>query len=339
MRCCPIPPPLESHFGNLINFMLDGRVIPFLGAGANQCSRPQAAIWHVDRCEYLPSGPELSKHLAANFNCPEDEITDLSHISEYVALTSGSGALYRELHDVFDRDYPPTALHRFLATWPSLLREKGYPVRYQLIVTTNYDDVLERAFGEANEPFDLVIYLAEGVNRGKFLHVGPDGRSKIIDVPNRYRNLSLDQRSVILKIHGAVDRSSAEGDNDSYVITEDHYIDYLTRTELTSLVPATLAARLRRSHFLFLGYGLRDWNLRVILHRIAGAQALTYKSWAVQLNPTSLDQKFWGHRDVDILDMSLERYVAVLRGRTRLLPRSAKVSHAGQPIYGTDAVL
>jgi hypothetical protein len=80
--------------------------------------------------------------------------------------------------------------------------------------------------GEANEPFDLVIYLAEGVNRGKFLNVGPDGRSKIIDVPNRYRNLSLDQRSIILKIHGAVDRSSAEGDNDSFVITEDHYIDY-----------------------------------------------------------------------------------------------------------------
>jgi hypothetical protein len=82
--------------------------------------------------------------------------------------------------------------------------------------------------GEANEPFDLVIYLAEGVNRGKFLHVGPDGRSKIIDVPNRYRNLSLDQRSIILKIHGAVDRSSAEGDNDSFVITEDHYIESMT---------------------------------------------------------------------------------------------------------------
>jgi hypothetical protein len=42
---------------------------------------------------------------------------------------------------------------------------------------------------------------------------------------------------------------------------------------------------------------------------------------------------------VDILDMSLERYVGVLRGRSRLLPKAAKVSHAGQPIYGADAVL
>ena len=68
----------------------------------------------------------------------------------------------------------------------------------------------------------------------------------------------------------------------------------------------TLAAKLRKSHFLFLGYGLRDWNMRVILHRIAGEQRLTYKSWAIQRAPTDLDQKFWDRRDVDILDVDLD---------------------------------
>jgi hypothetical protein len=43
-----------------------------------------------------------------------------------------------------------------------------------------------------------------------------------------------------------------------------------------------LAVKLRKSHFLFLGYSLRDWNLRVIFHRILGAQRLKYKSWAIQ---------------------------------------------------------
>jgi SIR2-like domain len=339
MKWSPIPAELDGHFTNLTNFLLDGRVIPFLGAGVNQFHRPQGAVWSSDDCDYLPDGSELSRHLAATFSCPPADITDLLRVSEYVALTSGSGALYRELHDLFNRDYPPTALHRFFATWPSLLREKGYPVKYQLIVTTNYDDVLERAFREANEPFDLVIYLAEGSNRGKFLHTAPNGKSQVIDIPNRYRDLSLDDRSVILKIHGAVDRSSPDGEDDSFVITEDHYIDYLTRTDLANLIPITLAAKLRRSHFLFLGYSLRDWNLRVILHRIAGAQSLTYKSWAVQLRPTELDQKFWGRRDVDVLDMPLERYVGVLRGRTRLLRSREQVAHEGQPFYGVDAVL
>jgi hypothetical protein len=76
--------------------------------------------------------------------------------------------------------------------------------------------------------------------------------------------------------------SNPDGDGDSYVITEDHYIDYLTRTELEHLLPATILPTIRKSHFLFLGYGLRDWNMRVILHRIAGDQQLTYKSWAIQ---------------------------------------------------------
>ena len=37
---------------------------------------------------------------------------------------------------------------------------------------------------------------------------------------------------MILKIHGAIDRAGPEAEWDSYVITEDHYIDYLTRTEI-----------------------------------------------------------------------------------------------------------
>src|SRR5262249_13026555 len=109
MSSLPDSSATEGHFNNLINFMLDGRVVPFLGAGANQTGRPHGAIWDVERSDYLPSGSELSKHLAVSFSySPSDisEMTDLLHVSEYVALTSGSGALYRELHDVFNRDYP-----------------------------------------------------------------------------------------------------------------------------------------------------------------------------------------------------------------------------------------
>ena len=253
MKCCPIPATLDGHFTNLINFMQDGRVIPFLGAGANLCSRPESVAWTGDRSDYLPSGPELSRHLAESFNCPPAEVTDLLHVSEYVALTIGFCAGYRELHDVFNRDYPPTTLHRFFATWPGLLREKGYPVKYQLIVTTNYDDVLERAFREAGEPFDLVIYVADGPDRGKFLHVPPDGPSQIIDVPNRYRNLSLDSRSVIKKIHGAVDRSFA-GWRRRQLRDHGGSLHRLPDADGSREPrPRHDGGQTRRSHFLFLG--------------------------------------------------------------------------------------
>ena len=67
-------------------------------------------------------------------------------------------------------------------------------------------------FREADEPFDLVTFIAGGENRGKFMHTTSDrDTSFLIEKPNEYRGLSLDQRSVILKIHGTVNRLDPEG--------------------------------------------------------------------------------------------------------------------------------
>ena len=310
--------PLDTHYNTIVNAITNGRVVLFFGAGINLCGRPEDTAWQ--RGQYLPSGGELAEYLANEFDYPPGEMKELVRVSQYVAVMIGSGPLYEELHSLFDADYQPTPLHRFFAALPGLLREQGYSRPNQLIVTTNYDDLMERAFQDEGEPFDLVSYVAEGQQRGLFLHWPPDGEARLIEKPNEYRGLSLDQRPVILKIHGAVDR--ATGEKDSYVITEDHYIDYLTRTDISNLVPVTLAAKLRRSHFLFLGYSLRDWNLRVILHRIWGAQKLSWRSWAIQLDPQPVDREFWRKRDVDIHDVRLEEYVATLRERMRTLPHA-----------------
>ena len=319
-----MPDPLDMHYKMVIKAITDGRVVPFLGAGVNLCGRPEGLAWSRRQFEYLPSGSELAEHLAEEFYYPEDKTQDLVRVSQYITVMQGSGPLYLALHDLFDGDYPPTLLHQFLATLPAALREKGYPPRYQLIVTTNYDDLMERAFQAAGEPFDMVSYVAEGEQRGKFLHWPAEGETRLIERPNEYRGLSLDQRPVILKIHGAVDRVTAEWD--SFVITEDHYIDYLTRTDISNLMPVTLVAKLKRSHFLFLGYSLRDWNLRVILHRIWGEQKLSWKSWAIQLHPDPIEEEFWSKRGVDILNVRLEEYVTALSERMQALPRAGGTS-------------
>lgn len=324
--------PLDAHYRMLIKAITDGRVVPLLGAGVNLCGRPEGVAFQQG--QYLPSGSELAALLAEDFgyspdgqevecpHCKEKHRVqyplDLLRVTQHIAVMTGSGPLYDELRTLFNADYPPTSLHDFFANLPGSLRAKNLPPRYQLIVTTNYDDVLERAFLAAGEPFDLVSYMADGEQRGKFWHWSPDGEARLIEKPNEYRGLSLEERTVILKIHGAVDRLNA--DRDSYVITEDHYIDFLARTDISNLVPVMLAAKLRKSHFLFLGYSLRDWNLRVILHRIWGEQKLSYKSWAIQLNPQELDLRFWLKRDVDILNVRLENYIAALGERVQAVP-------------------
>jgi SIR2-like domain len=305
---------LEAHCRIVCRRLREGKVIPFLGAGTNLCGRPNGADWRNGK--YLPSGPELAAYLADSYAYPATEVRDLLRVSQYVQAVTGGTALYDELHDLFARDYRPNPLHQLLASLPDDVRswrEQGSSSRHPLIITTNYDDVLEHAFAAAGEPFDLVSYLAKGPNRGKFVHQPPGAEERLIEQPNSYREFSLEDRPVILKIHGAVDRD--DPDRDSYVITEDHYIEYLAQTDIANIIPAKLMAVMNESHFLFLGYSLGDWNLRVILHRIWGQQPFEDKftSWAIRKDPSRLEDRLWRRRNVEILNVDLEHYVEALR--------------------------
>src|SRR5207302_1041992 len=128
------------------------------------------------------------------------EKQDLMRASEYVAVMRGTRPLYRELFEVFNADYPPTAVHTFFAKLPGMLRVKKYEPHCPLIVTTNYDDVLERAFIAAGEPFDSVSYIAQGEYCGKFWHIPHQQEARLIMKPNEYLDLPVDERTVILKI-------------------------------------------------------------------------------------------------------------------------------------------
>ena len=93
-----------------------------------------------------------------------------------------------------------------------------------------------------------------------------------------------ERRTVLLKIHGQVDRAPAR-ERESFVVSEDDHIDYLAGADAAGTVPVTLAARLRRSHLLFLGYAVHDWSLRVFLRRVWANDRLAYRSWAVSRRP------------------------------------------------------
>ncbi|MGH3825470.1 MAG: SIR2 family NAD-dependent protein deacylase [Pseudonocardiaceae bacterium] len=291
--------------------LLSGKVVPVLGAGANLGDRPPDAGYQRGR--YLPSGRELAEKLARFVNYPTADVLDLARVSQYMAALLGEGSLYDELHDVFDADYPPTLLHYFLARLARHTREATAARECMLIMTTNYDDALEQAFRNEGEPYDLVTYIGVGADRGLFRHTPFEGEPSVIRKPNEYTDLPLNRRTVIAKIHGAVDRLTGV---DSFVITEDDYVDYITRADIAHLFPVTLAKKITRSHFLFLGYSLRDWNFRVMLYRLWKEQVGTKrKSWAIEANPNPVDSLTWDVRGVDILPVRVENFVAAIEQR------------------------
>lgn len=290
----------EDRIGEVARALLSGRLVPVLGPGSTS-----------------DNGGNLASRLAEEFDCPEEHRGDLTRVSQYVAVTQGVGPLYDRLHDLFAEDHDPGPIERFLAGLPEVARSHG--VDHQLLVTTGYGHALERAFEERREDVDIVSFVALGPDRGRFLHRSPDGSEMVVAVPNAYAELSLAERPVILKIHGGVDPLPDRG-RESFVVSEDDYIGYLAQSELANVLPVTLAAKLRRSHLLFIAYPVVEWSLRVFLHRVFSDQPISYRSWAVLPGAKPIQNEFWRQRGVDLFDMALEDFVADLERRLEVAP-------------------
>ncbi|MFN8485667.1 MAG: SIR2 family protein [Anaerolineae bacterium] len=326
----PAPPPadsLDSHFTVLLSRILAGRLVPFLGADVNLLGRPAASAW--SKGQYFPSSGEMARYLAGRLQAlgyPPPAEGDLASITEHATLTLGIGSLYEELRSLLDADYPPTALHALLAALPGLLRDRGYPPVYQVILTSNFDDMLERAFQARNEPYDVLMYVARDdlrdIPRDQFIHQPYQGEPQPIEKPNEYTLLPLNQRTIIVKIYGALNRRTTDTDSDSYVITEDDFIAYMSRIDVNGLLPATLVGQVRKSNFLFLGSNLRDWNRRVVFQRLWDEPTFKkFRSWAVPLDRQGMDAWFWQQRDIELIaDVSLQDYVDRLARRLDGLP-------------------
>jgi DNA-binding SARP family transcriptional activator len=290
----PGPMSTEDQLTGMIKALLAGRLVPVLGMAIGGPG---------------PDAAELTAQLAERFECPPDSSRTLAQAAEYALLTHGVGPLYDELHALFDAEHEPGQAHSFVAGLARFLREQGQP--QPLVVTSAFDGALEQALTETEEEPDVVSYVALGKGGGKFVHL-QNGRATLIDLPNTYDDLPLGERTVVLKIHGGADRGS-EREWESFVVAEDDHIDYAAGSDIASAVPVTVAAKLRRSHFLFLGYFLEDWGLRVFLHRVWGRDKVSYRSWAIVPGAGRIERELWRQRGIDPLDLDLDDFAAAFK--------------------------
>jgi DNA-binding SARP family transcriptional activator len=296
------PPALEDHYDEVMRAFLAGRLVTVLGPAAGGIA-----------------GGELARLLAERFELSGED-RGLAYISQAVAARNGIGPLHDELHLALDQDVEPAPLHAWLAAVPPLLRSRGLP--RQLIVSTSFDTGVEQAFEAAGEELDVAVYVASGRDRGKFLHLAPGGGATVVHEPNAYTGFALEERSALLKIHGHVDRGGTR-ERESFAVSEDDHIDYLVGGDAAGAVPVQLAARLRRSHLLFLGYAVDDWSLRVFLRRVWGGDRLAYRSWAVQPAAQHVATELWRERGAEVYDVSLDTYAKELARLTAALAEDA----------------
>jgi hypothetical protein len=310
------PPPVlaadDEHYQMLVD-EADNLVV-FLGAGANADDHEGP---FQQGAAMLPDDKDLADYLAAKIRLQSGQ-RDLAEVAQYVRMIRGEPNVFRWVKQILGVDSEPGPVHRYLAHLPKRLEELGLPKRYPMIVTPKLDLALERALREEGEPFDVAVYMAPGTEyAGRFVHL-PWGQVDPHPVlaPNEYTGFPIVDygelsRTVIVRISGAVDDlETGYRWKSNFVITEDHYIDYLAGRTAEEVVPTQILAKLREASCLFLGYTISDWRLRVFLHWIwQGEQLSGATCWAVERDPDILERQFWQRSGVCLYKSRLTDYV------------------------------
>ena len=309
---------IEPPYGEIADLIKKGEVVPFLGAGVNFGARPPGATWNEATTNYLPSGAELSRYLAGKVNFPSQDphdLSDLAKVSSYYAEMLGRRRLRERLGQLFCHEFNLCDIHTYLAEVAA-----HTPL---LIVTTNYDNLTELAFTQAGRAFDRVIHPTDRKDVGASVLWWKSGATEPVPVEPNKLFIDLKTTTVIYKMHGTVDCILREWD--SYVITEDDYVDFLARMMSQTAVPALFMRYFRAHNFLFLGYGLNDWNLRVILRNLetaspggdapaaAEVEEGGVRSWAIQFHPSEFEVELWRARGIRVYDVDINQFVKQLR--------------------------
>ena len=223
----------------------------------------------------------------------------------------GVGPLYDELHDLLDRDYdagPSTARSRSLRLRSA--RRASSPADRDDELRRRARACIRRGRGETRR---CLVHLARTAPR-PFPPRLRRGRGRRSRRPQRVH------RSLARRSHGRAQTARPGRPSPGAGVGElrghggrSHRLPRAGRYHQPRA--GTLVARLRRSHFLFLGYPLRDWGLRVFLHRIWGREKVAYWSWAVEDSIEPVERELWRQRGVDVFDVPLDEYVAELAYR------------------------
>jgi hypothetical protein len=247
----------------------DGRCILFLGAMASAPSPPGSCFNYTDA---PPSGNELSKRLAHECGYPDEDKTNLQRVSLYYQIKRGRDALVRAIEKEITRPEiePSPALH-MLAALP-----------FSIVITTNYDHLFDIALSRANtrngrpkQP-NKVIY-----------------NPKLAAFPKKVPLDPTEERPILMKLHGDIDRP------ESIVVTEEDYVNFIQKMSDKDCHPMHLNLRSRLNDWpvLFIGYSLRDYNLRLLFRTMRWHldSANFPLSYSVDPYPDDLIVSVWQH--------------------------------------------
>src|SRR5207248_10005879 len=168
--------------------------ILFLGAGVHFPSKK----YNYPESECPPLGGDFSVSLADSCGFrqrfPKESPTNLQRVALCYEIKNSRWALVQEIRNAVQVGKKPSPALRALAKLP-----------FKMVITTNYDQLFERALREAGKEPKVGVY-------------NPEEFTPTSDYPN-----FTPQEPFVFKLHGDIQRP------ESIVITDEDYIQFILR--------------------------------------------------------------------------------------------------------------
>lgn len=214
-----------------------------------------------------------------NFPMANDRRDDLPQVAQYVAVQRKPRQLRSDLADFYRA--------RLVERFPEVVGGNGEMSLGDMALAVWKD----RAPSEKDEPHRVLaalpcpIYVTAQATSLLAEALRDQGKEPVVDFCRWNPDLDPDQwpesplesdpdfvptvdRPLVYHVLGTLDAP------DSIVITEDEYFDFLAEVSRNrELIPGVVREALADSSLLFVGFGLQDWDVRVLLRSLISRQA------------------------------------------------------------------
>ena len=218
----------KESLQNIKKFYETEQLVLFLGAG-------------IAKDSGLPNWQELIEKLANELNIKEinNSFDFFVNLAQKYYIQFGENIYYKNLLDIFDLE----------SKKPNKLIDKLVNLKCKYIITTNWDDLIEKSI----------------VNQGKFYD--------IIKKNDDFSKVGINT-NLFIKIHGdLIDRNIVFKESD-YLNYEDNY----------PLISNFLKSLFVRNVFLLIGYSLSDFNVKQIVSWVQNRRNKNLPIYFVEVN-------------------------------------------------------
>jgi len=229
----PVIEKADSQLPAIVDWMLEGRLIPYLGPGLAAGAAPKS---YEALAAFFQSRVALPKRARGNPFAAAQFIETRKHRKTLDALMA----------EAFGEPAEPAALHEELARIPEI----------HLIVDAWYDDAMRSALSVRSDWGEVQGTARTGFGEARwYAFYGPDGTEAIAPPAHGWSTL-------LYKPHGGARPAG------NFLIADSDYVEVLTEIDIQTPIPEMVKTRRSGRGFLFVGCRFDEQTLRIYARQI-----------------------------------------------------------------------